>query len=206
MPSAPDALSMARYCCHAEEIACDDAVLAAGFDPAHDAEALVATAQHLTATSLIGCPMLNSPTLTSRIARLPDRSLPRTTSTASFRRTAILAAAVFTAIALTHAAPQSQSGAIYKVGHGVSAPTVLFKSDPAYTDQARDAKVEGTVLLSVVVGADGQARDAVVVKGLDPALDSNAITSVYQWRFRPGTKDGQPVAVRARIEMNYRLK
>jgi TonB family protein len=99
-----------------------------------------------------------------------------------------------------------QQGAPYKVGSGVSAPRVLQKSDPAYTKEASDAKIQGPVLLTLVVGSDGVARDIKVKQSLDPGLDNNAIAAVQQWKFQPGTKDGQAVDVMATIEVNFRLK
>ena len=85
-------------------------------------------------------------------------------------------------------------------------PKVLDKSDPKYTDEARDAKLEGTVTLTLVVGVDQRAHDIEVIKSLDRGLDANAIASIQTWRFQPGTKDGKPVPVRARIDVNFRLE
>ena len=93
----------------------------------------------------------------------------------------------------------------YKVGDGVLAPRVLTHVDPAYTDEAKAAKISGPVMLSVIVGTDGLAHDINVVSGIDSGLDLNAVAAVQQWQFQPGTKDGEPVAVRAQIEVNFRL-
>jgi TonB family protein len=84
-------------------------------------------------------------------------------------------------------------------------PSVLSKVDPAYTEEARAAKIEGTVVLSVLVGKDGVARDVQVDQGLDPGLDANAIIAVQQWRFQPGTRYGEAVDVKAKIQVNFRL-
>ena len=77
--------------------------------------------------------------------------------------------------------------------------------EPQYTQEARDAKIEGRVVLSVVIGTDGLADDFMVLQHLDPGLDENAIEAVRRWRFAPGTRKGEPVNVRATIEVNYRL-
>ena len=61
------------------------------------------------------------------------------------------------------------------------------------------------MLLSVVIGTDGLAHDINVVSGIDSGLDLNAVAAVQKWQFQPGTKDGEPVAVRAQIEVNFRL-
>ena len=95
---------------------------------------------------------------------------------------------------------------VYRVGHGVNPPKVMQKADPDYTKEASTAKIEGTVLLSVTVGSDGVARDIKVVRSLEPGLDTNAVAAVQRWKFQPGTKDGQAVAVKATIEVNFRLK
>jgi TonB family protein len=94
----------------------------------------------------------------------------------------------------------------YKIGEGITPPRVLDKVDPAYTEEARAAKISGPVLLSIVVGTDGLAHDINVVTGLDSGLDLNAVAAVQQWHFRPGTKDGEPVPVQAQIEVNFRLQ
>jgi protein TonB len=101
---------------------------------------------------------------------------------------------------------QQNSDTVVKMGPGVTAPKVLQRTDPAYTKEASDAKIAGTVLLSLVVGSDGVARDIQVKQGLDSGLDNNAIAAVQNWKFQPGTKDGQAVSVAATIEVNFHLK
>ena len=99
----------------------------------------------------------------------------------------------------------SPANGAYRIGAGVSAPTVVYKIDPEFTEEARKAHFQGTVLLSVVVDAEGQPRDIKVVRALGLGLDQKAIEAVERWRFRPGMKDGQPVAVSAQIEVSFRL-
>jgi TonB family protein len=102
------------------------------------------------------------------------------------------------------AALQNASG-VFRVGGGVAAPTVLLKSDPEYTEEARLAKISGTVLISVVVDVDGVPKEIELVRGIGFGLDEKAAQTIAAWRFRPGTKDGQPVPVKAQIEINLRL-
>ena len=75
---------------------------------------------------------------------------------------------------------------------------------------ARDeeARIEGTVLLDCVVLADGMVGDVTVSRSLDPmlGLDQEAVKATKQWKFRPGMKDGKPVAVRVQIELAFTLK
>ena len=96
-------------------------------------------------------------------------------------------------------------GGVFKVGGGVSQPSVLFKVDPEYSEEARKAKYSGTVMLAVVVDVEGHARDIHVVKSLGMGLDEKAIEAVEKWKFKPGMKGGQAVNVRATIEVNFRL-
>jgi periplasmic protein TonB len=65
---------------------------------------------------------------------------------------------------------------------------------------------KGTVVLSVVVGADGLAHDVSIIKSLNPGLDRNAAVVIQQWRFAPATRNREPVAVRATIEVNFKLQ
>jgi TonB family protein len=93
----------------------------------------------------------------------------------------------------------------YSMGRGVTAPSVLSKVDPEYSEEARKAKYSGAVMLSIVVNTDGRADSIKVIKSLGMGLDEKAIEAVERWRFRPGTKDGAPVRVRAQVEVNFRL-
>jgi TonB family protein len=96
-------------------------------------------------------------------------------------------------------------GGVFRVGGGVSAPSVIVKVDPKYSEEARKAKYSGTVLLSVVVDQEGHARDIHVLKSLGMGLDEKAVEAVQKWKFKPGMKGGQAVNVRAQIEVNFRL-
>lgn len=101
---------------------------------------------------------------------------------------------------------QSSTGKVYHVGGGVTPPKVIHKTEPAYTETATKAKIEGTVRLQIEISPEGFAQNIHVARGLDPGLDENAVFSVRQWRFQPGMKDGEPVTVAAIIEVNFHLK
>jgi TonB family protein len=196
---------LARRLQEEQEAACDDAVLSTGFEPAVYAEALLTASRSFTSTQLIGCHMLTQRTLKSRIARLLVDGLPRMSSPSTVRRTILVFAATLATIGLVNATPQSNDDTVHKMGDGVTAPRVLAKVEPEYDPAAKDAKIAGTVLLSVVVGTDGVAHDINVVQSLTPGLDSKAIEAVQQWKFQPGTLNGEPVKVQARIEINFKL-
>jgi TonB family protein len=99
----------------------------------------------------------------------------------------------------------NMGGGAFKIGGGVSAPSVLYKVEPEYSEEARKAKFQGTVVLFVVVDEKGNPRDLKVLRPLGLGLDQKAIEAVEKWRFRPGMKDGKPVPVQATIEVNFRL-
>ena len=92
-----------------------------------------------------------------------------------------------------------------RMATGIQAPKLLLKKEPEYSEAARIAKLQGTVLLGIDVGTDGLAYNIHVIRPLGEGLDEKAIEAVSQWRFQPGMKNGQPVAVQATIEVNFRL-
>ena len=95
---------------------------------------------------------------------------------------------------------------LYPAGrNGVTTPRVIYDPEPAYSDAARSAKMQGTVTLRLIVGADGRPRDIQVQKGLGMGLDEKAIAAVEAWRFEPSTLNGRPVAVAIQVEVNFRL-
>jgi protein TonB len=96
-------------------------------------------------------------------------------------------------------------GGAYRVGGGVSAPRVLYSPDPEYSEEARKAKHQGTVILWVVVGPDGRVRDIRIQRALGMGLDERAMEAVKTWKFEPARKDGQPVPVQINVEVNFRL-
>jgi TonB family protein len=96
-------------------------------------------------------------------------------------------------------------GGVFKVGGGVAAPVPIYKPEPEFTEEARRAKHQGTVMLALIVGPDGRTRDIRVVRKLGMGLDEKAIESARQWKFQPATKDGRPVAVNINIEVDFTL-
>jgi TonB family protein len=96
-------------------------------------------------------------------------------------------------------------GGVFRVGGGVSAPALLYKKEPEYSEEARKAKYQGTVLLYIEVDPSGRATNIKVQRSLGLGLDEKAIEAVKQWKFKPGYKDGKPVTVAATIEVNFRL-
>jgi len=102
-------------------------------------------------------------------------------------------------------AARKKPAKVYRAGNGIIAPTVLHKVEPQYTQEARDRKIEGVVVLYVEITPQGRVDTAKVTTSLDPGLDANAIAAVRKWKFKAGTKDGKPVTVAATIEIHFRL-
>jgi TonB family protein len=96
-------------------------------------------------------------------------------------------------------------GGAYRIGGGVSQPTLLTKVEPEYSEEARKAKWQGTVLIEIVVDEHGLPKEMKVTRALGLGLDQKALEAVAKWRFKPGTKDGKPVPVIATVEVNFRL-
>jgi len=86
-------------------------------------------------------------------------------------------------------------------------PAVTFRVTPRYPREARQARVEGTVLLRVIVGRDGAVeREIQVIRSL-PALDAAAIAAIAQWRFSPALgHSGQPVRVIIEVPFRFFLR
>lgn len=93
----------------------------------------------------------------------------------------------------------------YRVGGQVSAPRVLSRVEPQYSEEARKGKLQGTILLSVVIDATGTPTQIAVLRPLGLGLDEAAIAAVSQWKFAPGMKNGTPVPVFSQIEMSFHL-
>jgi len=101
--------------------------------------------------------------------------------------------------------PDKTSDMVYDVGNGVTAPKVIYRTDPEYSESARKKKINGTATLAMIVTAEGKVRDLKVIKSLDKGLDKQALTAVSTWRFEPATKDGKPVAVHLSTDVTFRL-
>ncbi|MGD0548232.1 MAG: energy transducer TonB [Terracidiphilus sp.] len=107
---------------------------------------------------------------------------------------------------VSSAAPSSQSdNQIYKIGGDVKAPVILRMVNAEFSTEARRAKYQGICILSLVVDKQGMPQDIHVIRQLGMGLDQNAVKSVKKYRFKPATKEGEPVAVRVNVEVNFRL-
>jgi TonB family protein len=184
-----------------QEHAADDYVLREGILPADYAMHLVSLATSDHCEQLLAGAGVRS-LLAVRVEAILDRTRRRTMLN---RRMALWSAAAVLSVALPLAAMQAERQ-VYKIGGNVTAPVLIHKEEVQYTPEAKDAGVEGTVLLSVIIEASGTVSNIRVIRGLEPGLDKQAIVAVEKWRFTPAMKDGASVAVTANIEVNFRLK
>jgi len=89
--------------------------------------------------------------------------------------------------------------------NGLNLGRPLSAPDPEYAESARQAKVQGTVLLAVAINTSGTVDKVKIVCKLEPGLDQKAVEAVSQWRFAPATKDTKPVPVQIEVSVGYRL-
>lgn len=90
--------------------------------------------------------------------------------------------------------------------NGVTVPRCSYCPNPSYSEAARKEKIQGTVLLNVVVNADGEAESATIFSGQPFGLnDVSKNIILKKWRFDPSTKDGQPVRVQVQIEVSFKM-
>jgi TonB family protein len=97
-------------------------------------------------------------------------------------------------------------GGVLRVGGGVSAPTVIYKVEPQYSEEARKARYQGTVVLEAIVQKDGSVQIVRVVRSLGFGLDEKAIEALRQWKFNPAKQNGVAVPVALNIEVNFNLR
>jgi TonB family protein len=119
-----------------------------------------------------------------------------------------IAVLLFAAFMVTDniAAQESKSEGPPSLSSGLQPPVVLSQPLPAYTDEARQARIEGIVLIKCIIRKDGSADSFKIVRGLGYGLDESAINTIATtWRWKPGTLNGTPVDVYANIEVSFKL-
>lgn len=94
---------------------------------------------------------------------------------------------------------------VYKIGKDVTPPRPLEHADPEYTKAARKAKIQGTVVLKMIVDEQGKPQDVRVTGSLRQDLDQRALDAVRKWSFQPSMKAGHPVAVELEVQINFKL-
>jgi len=96
-------------------------------------------------------------------------------------------------------------GGAYRLGTGIVPPALLRQVRPSYTDEALARKIQGTVILEVVILKTGEVGPVRILRSLDRGLDLKAIEAVRQWQFKPGMFRSQAVDVIAEITVDFTL-
>jgi TonB family protein len=100
---------------------------------------------------------------------------------------------------------QTSSAGPAAAPQGFTPPRLVSSVQPEYSERARNAGVQGSVVLNVHVAADGHVDDVELRDKLDPDLDQNAVAAVRKWKFGPARRDGEPVAVETTTQIQYTL-
>jgi protein TonB len=96
-------------------------------------------------------------------------------------------------------------GDVFRMGHGMTPPRVIYQIAPEFSEEARKAKYQGNCVLGLIVDANGRPTHIRVLNALGMGLDEKAIESVKNWKFEPGKKDGHDVAVEIAVEVDFHL-
>ena len=100
---------------------------------------------------------------------------------------------------------EGTSSANSLLAQGITPPHRISGGEPEYTEAARKAKVQGIVVLSVLIGEDGTVQDVSVLNSLRPDLDESSIRAIRQWHFQPAMKNGAPIPFRTQVETSFHL-
>ena len=129
-------------------------------------------------------------------------------NTARALRRSLIAAALL--VLLGHAAPAlgqepRGDGPPYRVGGDVTRPEIVSNTRPVYTELARRARITGTVIVEAVIDEQGNVTNVRVLKGLPMGLDKAAVDAIQTWKFKPATRQGQPVPVYYVLTVNFQV-
>jgi len=127
-----------------------------------------------------------------------------------FRQSLATVAAVLLAACVLYAdqKPASEKeGDCKKLEKGMTAPVLIEKTTPAYPEDAKKEKIQGSVKLDASIGTGGEVTEVKAVESPDPRLSDAAIDAVKQWKFTPAKdKQGKPVACKSTVTVNFKLK
>jgi TonB family protein len=93
-----------------------------------------------------------------------------------------------------------------QIGGGIVHPTITSRVSPEYSEEARHARHEGSVILDAIVRSDGTVDVIRIVRELGYGLDEKAVEALGQWKFTPGNRNGEPVDVRLNVQVNFTLR
>ena len=102
--------------------------------------------------------------------------------------------------------PRAAAGGQYPPGNpAASEARAIYSPQPDYTDEARQAKLQGVCVVSFIIGVDGKTSNIAVVKKLGMGLDQKAIEAVSKWRFEPSRKNGRPIPTHLTLSLTFKL-
>ena len=93
-----------------------------------------------------------------------------------------------------------------QVGGDVAPPIKVFAPSPPYTEEARQGRIQGVVILEAIIDAMGNVSQVKVLKGLPMGLSETAVEAASNWRFEPATKNGIPVPVFFNLTIRFSLQ
>lgn len=105
-----------------------------------------------------------------------------------------------------NAKEQEKLKQVFELTDDITPPRLLEVATPEYTAEAKKKKIEGDVTITFVCDEKGIPRDVKVKKGLGYGLDENAVAAVNEYRYKPATKDDEPVAVKMEVTVNFFLR
>jgi TonB family protein len=97
-------------------------------------------------------------------------------------------------------------GEVMQVAGNVLAPEKIYAPTPTYSEEAREARIQGVVILQAIIDEEGTVAELKVIKGLPFQLTENTLETVKNWRFRPATLEGQPVPVYYNLTVSFSLQ
>ncbi len=94
----------------------------------------------------------------------------------------------------------------FQVGGNVRAPEKIYFPQPNYTEEARMARIQGIVILQTIIDVDGSVKNVKVLKDLTLGLTESAVETVKTWKFKPATRNGEPVPVYFHLQIRFSLQ
>ncbi|HEX7138256.1 MAG TPA: energy transducer TonB [Vicinamibacterales bacterium] len=101
--------------------------------------------------------------------------------------------------------PEARTLKPWGVASGTVPPLLISGTEAKYTPEARKARIGGIVIVEVIIDKSGRVVAARILKALPFGLSEAAVEAVKKWRFKPATREGEPVAVRYNLTVNFRL-
>jgi protein TonB len=97
-------------------------------------------------------------------------------------------------------------GGPYRPGSGIEPPKLLHEVKPDYTEDARLQRIQGEVVMEIVIRRDGSVGDLRIIRGLGGGLNERAAQAVRQWRFSPARRQAAPVDVIVEVSVEFKLR